>query len=138
MAVLVTDGSSLGLRWFRCAGKLYVIGGNNASSVAVGRVDRYDPATNTWSTGTTMPTARVGAAGASLNGRMYIFGGRSGTTYLSTVEAYDPVANSWTTQPSMSTARAALAVGGVSGSLYAVGGRNSASALATNERFTPE
>jgi N-acetylneuraminic acid mutarotase len=118
-------------------GKLYVIGGVNASGVATGRVDVYDPATNLWSTRATMPTPRVGAAGAAITDRIVVFGGRTGTTYLNTVEAYDPVTNSWSSRPSMPTPRAALGVAGVSGFLYAVGGRNSSSVLTANERFTP-
>src|SRR4051812_44905292 len=119
------------------AGKLYVIGGTNSSSVAFGRVDMYDPATNAWTSKATMPTARVGAAGSTLNGKFQVIGGRNGTTYLNTVEAFDPAANSWTTRPSMPTARAALGIGGLSGFLYAIGGRNGSSVLATNERYTP-
>jgi N-acetylneuraminic acid mutarotase len=119
------------------AGKLYVIGGNNSSSVAFGRVDMYDPATNAWTSKAAMPTARVGAAGSTINGKFQVIGGRNGTTYLNTVEAFDPAANSWVTRPSMPTARAALGVGGLSGFLYAIGGRNSSSVLATNERYTP-
>jgi subtilisin family serine protease len=120
------------------AGKLYVVGGNNGSGTAFGRLDVYDPATNAWTTRAAMPTPRLGAAGTSIGGKVYVFGGRNGTTYLSTVEAYDPVSDSWATRPSMPTARAALGVGGISGFLYAVGGRNgSTAALGTNERFTP-
>jgi N-acetylneuraminic acid mutarotase len=118
-------------------GKLYVVGGNSASSAATGRVDMYDPATNTWATRATMPTARLGMAGVSLGGKLHVFGGRNGATYLSTVEAYDPLTNTWTSRASMPTPRSLLGVSGVSGSLYAVGGRNTVSALATNERYTP-
>jgi N-acetylneuraminic acid mutarotase len=119
------------------AGKLYVVGGNNASNIASGRLDVYDPATNSWTTRAPMPTARAGAAGSAIGGKLVVIGGRNGATYLSVVEAYDPVANSWTPGSSMPTARAALGVGGLSGFLYAIGGRNSASVLAANERFTP-
>jgi M6 family metalloprotease-like protein len=118
-------------------GKLYVVGGNNASGTAMRRVDVYDPATNTWATRRAIPTARMNAGAAVLGGKLYVVGGRSGTAYLKTVEAYDPATNAWTSRPAMPTARAALGVGGVSGLIYAVGGRNATAALATNERFTP-
>ena len=96
-------------------GKLYVVGGNNGSGTAMRRVDMYDPATNTWSTGAVMPTARMNAVAAALGGKLYVFGGRNGTVYQNAVEAYDPVANAWTTRPAMPTARGALGIGGVSG-----------------------
>jgi hypothetical protein len=84
-----------------------------------------------------MPTARVGAGGVAIGGKVIVMGGRTGTTYLNAVEAYDPVTNSWTTRAAMPTARAAFGVAGISGFLYAVGGRNTASVLAANERFSP-
>jgi len=118
-------------------GKLYVVGGENASGAAMRRVDMYDPATNTWSTRTGMPTARTNAGGAVLGGKLYVVGGRSGTAYLNTLEAYDPVANAWTGRTPMPTARAALGVSAAGGFLYAIGGRNATAALATVERFTP-
>jgi N-acetylneuraminic acid mutarotase len=114
-----------------------VAGGNNAAGTAFRRVDVYDPATNSWSVGTAMPTARANAGAAFIAGKWYVFGGKRGTAYLNTLEVYDPAANAWSTRPAMPTARAALGVGGVSGLIYAVGGRNTTAALASNERFTP-
>jgi N-acetylneuraminic acid mutarotase len=118
-------------------GKLYVVGGNNASGAATGRVDMYDPATNLWSTRSTMPTPRVTAAAVTIGGKLHVIGGRNGTTYLNSVQAYDPATNSWTTGGSMPTARAALGAASIGGLMYAVGGRNSTSALIANERYTP-
>ena len=119
-------------------GKLYVVGGNNASSVAVGRLDVYDPATNLWSTLPGMPTARTAATAAVARGELHIIGGRNGDTYLKTVEAYDPIADSWTIRAPMPTARSGLAAGVISNLVYAVGGRRTGTSLAANnERYTP-
>ena len=118
-------------------GKLYVVGGNNASGTAMRRVDMYDPETNIWVTRRAIPTARMNAGAATLGGKLYVVGGRSGTAYLNTVEAYDPVTNAWTSRPAMPTARAALGVSAAGGFLYALGGRNATAALAVVERFTP-
>ncbi len=118
-------------------GKLYVAGGNNASGIALRRMDVYDPATNTWSIGAAILTARANAGAAFIAGKWYVFGGKKGTAYLNTLEVYDPASNAWTSRPAMPTARAAFEVGGVSGLIYAVGGRNATAALRTNERFTP-
>ena len=85
-------------------------GGNNGSGATSGRLDMYDPATNTWTTLGAMPTARVAAAGTAVAGRLYVIGGRSGTTYLNTVEAYNPVNDSWVARAAIPTARAGLGV----------------------------
>ncbi|HEX2611010.1 MAG TPA: kelch repeat-containing protein, partial [Gemmatimonadales bacterium] len=118
-------------------GKLYVVGGNNASGTAIRRVDMYDPVTNTWSTRAAMPTARLNAGATFVGGKLYVVGGRSGTAYLNTVEVYDPATNTWTSRAAMPTPRTALGVGAVNGFIYAIGGRNATAALATNERLTP-
>jgi kelch-like protein 1/4/5 len=84
-----------------------------------------------------MPTARVGSGAGLISEKLYIVGGRNGSTYFNTVEVYDPFTNSWTSGAGMPTTRGALGVGVISGTLFAVGGRNPpTAALATNERFT--
>jgi len=120
------------------AGKLYVAGGNSGGGTATGRVDVYNPTTNSWSTVASMPTPRVGGAAGLISGKLYVVGGRNGSTYYNSVEVYDPLTNSWNSAAGMPTTRGALGVGVISGSLYAVGGRNAATAaFATNERLTP-
>jgi len=46
--------------------------GSNVQSL--GLVEAYDPVGNTWTTGTSMSTARWGLAAASSNGEIYVFG----------------------------------------------------------------
>src|SRR5439155_526290 len=99
-------------------------------------VEAYDPASNTWTTKASMPTARGGLGVAVVNGVLYAVGGEDGASLLATVEAYDPTSNTWTTKASMPTARVWLGVAASAGILYAVGGYNG-SFLATNEAFTP-
>ena len=120
------------------AGKLYVAGGNTGGGVVTGRVDVYNPSTNSWSTVPAMPTPRVAAAGGLIGGKLYVVGGRNGSTYYNSVEVYDPLTNAWTSTAGMPAARGGLGVGVISGALYAIGGRNAATAaLVTNERLTP-
>src|SRR4029078_5654311 len=120
------------------AGKLYIAGGNTGGGVVTGRVDVYNPSTNSWSTVAAMPTPRVAAAGGLLGGKLYLVGGRNGATYYNTVEVYDPLTNAWTSAAGVPAARGGLGGGVISGALYAIGGRNAATAaLATNERLMP-
>ncbi|MDO9098650.1 MAG: MopE-related protein, partial [Candidatus Methanoperedens sp.] len=58
--------------------KIYVIGGW-ISSGAVATVEVYDPATNTWTNESSMPTARYLLAAEVVNNRIYAIGGE--TTY---------------------------------------------------------
>ena len=89
-------------------GKIYAVGGmaNSNGPVMLNTTEEFDPATNTWNTGQSMPFPsmpasrfQVGAAG--YNGKVYVIGG---TNYAqnppstTAVEAYDPQTNSWETK----------------------------------------
>lgn len=132
--------------------KLYAIGGRNIVDnidttgawlgtytfpLSVNEV--YDPATNTWTTKTPMPTARLSHAAAAIGGKIYMVGGQIATTlpvlptatslgingvYADTAinEEYDPVADTWTTKAPMPTARRNLSAEVINGKLYALGG----------------
>jgi N-acetylneuraminic acid mutarotase len=75
-------------------GKIYVIGGGRvAGDAGLARVDAYDPATDTWTQKTDIPTARVAVSIAVVNGKIYAIGGGGvfeGWQLFATVEAYDP------------------------------------------------
>lgn len=87
-------------------GKIYLIGGlepmeNGKGTRVTGLNQMYDPATNTWTNRSPMPTTRNHAMAGAVNGKIYVLGGRLGagnipvTTNIDTVEEYDPAANLW-------------------------------------------
>ena len=118
---------------------MFVVGGFNAAgNVIHGILDVYDPVANTWTTKAPMPTGRVGAVGAVVNGKLYVIGGSTnGSNSLTTVEVYDPVADSWTTVASMPTPRAFSAVGVANGVIYVAGGGSGAAPLNIFESYVP-
>jgi hypothetical protein len=70
-------------------GKLYVVGGTNASGDPLGVTLVYNPVTNLWSTKAPMPTRRTRLAAGVINNLLYAVGGRV-TTALTKVERYTP------------------------------------------------
>ncbi len=87
-AVAVSDGA-----------RLYVIGGFDSSGHAINNVQIYNPATNSWSAGTPMPTSSGGAAGMYINHIVYVFGGcpDGGCSHpLNNVQIYDTGTGGWT------------------------------------------
>ncbi|XP_069189619.1 kelch-like protein 5 isoform X2 [Procambarus clarkii] len=96
-------------------GFLYAVGGHDApaSNPCASRfdcVERYDPATDTW---TQVACLSVGcdSAGVSLLGdRLFCVGGYDGQTYLNLVHAYDPQTNEWTQMAPLTTGRAGACV----------------------------
>ena len=121
-------------------GVIYAIGGTFDTSIsgsALAKVEAYDPASNTWTTKASMPTARWGLATEVVNGVIYAMGGYdSSNNSVGTVEAYDPVSDTWTTKTSMPTARDLLGASMANGVIYAVGGYNG-TFLGTVEAYDP-
>src|SRR6266550_4480822 len=105
-------------------GIVYVAGGYVPLTGAVATVEAYDPVANTWTRKLAPMRASQGvAAGADLNGNLYVAGGldRNNSFLLATVEAYDPVANTWTTKSAMPMRMEYGDAGVVNGILYVVG-----------------
>jgi N-acetylneuraminic acid mutarotase len=120
-------------------GKLYLAGGRSAAGgFYSSTLDMYDPATGTWQTKASMPTARGYIAGRVINGKLYVLGGVDNLgTQLATLEVYDPATDSWATKAGMPTARGGLAAASANGVLYALGGRAPNAIVKTNEAYYP-
>jgi len=123
-------------------GRIYVIGGASTHPGsaepavhparphrAVGTVEEYDPATNTWRARSPMPTARNHAAIGVVGGKIYVLGGRIGAAFIGVasntdvVEEYDPATDQWgAIKARMPTARSAVAWGVHGGRIYVAGG----------------
>jgi hypothetical protein len=126
-------------------GLIYAFGGflGDSARTVVSTVEAFNPATNSWTTKASMPTARGALAAApGADGQIYVFGGfvTSSNSTLSTVEAYNLATNSWTSKHSMPTARESLAAAlGADGQIYVFGGYSTIShnTLATVEAYNP-
>ena len=115
-------------------GKIYVMGGlepmeNGQGTRVTGRNQMYDPATNTWTERSPMPTARNHAFSGVVNGKIYVIGGRIGagnipaTTNIDVVEEYDPATNLWgAIKNRMPTARSGGGGATYQGKIYVTGG----------------
>ena len=105
---------------------LYAVGGRKfKSSNNTTAVQRYDPATNRWTTLAPLPKPLSGTGAAIINGQLLVAGGENTTpTVVSTVQAYDLTAPTatWITLPSLTLARHGLAVAAIGNTLYAIGG----------------
>ena len=100
------------LRTCWCDGKLYALGGVRGD---ITRDDGdwpltfttcYCPRSNTWEQLADMPTGRIWFAAASLQGKVFVFGGQPSageTAIIRAVDVYDPVLESWSTLPAGSS-----------------------------------
>lgn len=85
-----------------------------------------DPTTSKWYQGRPAPTARNSAAGAILDDKLHIVGGRrstgGGIHNLDRHEVYDSASDEWSVRAPMPKAQGGLAAAALDGKLYAFGG----------------
>jgi N-acetylneuraminic acid mutarotase len=114
--------------------RLYIIGGRYGLAYADHNFNNsnanemYDPAQNKWFIMGPTPSSRSGAAAASLNGSIYVFGGEtknypSGSQHTySENEKYDPIANSWIAGQPMATGKHGLSAESINNKIFVIGG----------------
>lgn len=105
-------------------GRVYVFGGQSLSLFGGGFLDDvriFDPQSGDWSAGASMPRGRGGGVAVTLNGRIYVAGGRP--PHGNDFAAYDPVSDAWTVLTDMPSQRNHLAGAAIGGKIYIAGGR---------------
>ena len=105
-------------------GTLFLFGGLGAGA---GKVQIFNPASNSWSLGADMPWAGGSSSSALIGGKVYVAGGIVGSTTTNRLACYDPSTNTWTELAAMPHGRnhAAAATDGTK--LYVFGGRGAGS-----------
>src|SRR5262245_54266260 len=110
-------------------GKLYVFAGLAPGWKPKAMVQEFDPAANAWAQKKPMPLASHHVAFASLNDRIYAFGGfklpDSGPPAwepIANAWEYDPAADTWKELAPMPTKRGAAAAAVLNGKIYVIGG----------------
>jgi hypothetical protein len=84
--------------------------------------ERFDPRRNAWTSLPRLPKAFSAAAGAALDGRMYVVGGNSPETDGRQVFVYDVQRRRWSPRAPLPAPRTNLSVLAHRGKLYAIGG----------------
>jgi non-specific serine/threonine protein kinase len=106
---------------------LYAVGGRNLSADKNSpALERYDPASDSWTKLEDMPTATGSVGAAYVAGLLIAVGGEGTTSVSDTVQAYDAEKRAWSQLPALPTARHGIAVSGLADSLYAIGGATTA------------
>src|SRR5215510_3242561 len=73
------------------AGKVFAIAGYDANGQSTATVEVYDPRTNAWQKAASLPITTNHNAAATVNGRLYAFGGTSSRAFV-----YDAGRDAWT------------------------------------------
>lgn len=105
--------------------KLLLICGFTSGYKIVNGTEIYDPATNSWSTGTSIPLPVTHGATAVIDGEIWIIGGFSGDnpgTGTNMVQIYNVAQDTWREGPALPKVRAAGAAAYYQGKLHFFGG----------------
>ncbi|MEK2646228.1 kelch repeat-containing protein [Bdellovibrio sp. BCCA] len=108
-------------------GKVLVIGGTGdfAGSVLIGEAEVYDPSTNTWSSGGTMPVPCFYPSATMVSGgqgKVFVIGGLATPVYSQAVQIYDVASNTWTSGASLTTGRMGHIAAAIGGKILVAGG----------------
>jgi Kelch motif len=106
-----------------CRGDIYVFGGYTSAGGEVDALQRYDPASDSWTTLPGSGSPRAAATLAAVNCSLYAIGGARAGVARRLVQVYDIRRDSWRRGPSMRIAREHLASVAVAGRVLALGGR---------------
>src|SRR5215467_7038243 len=99
-------------------GKVFVIAGYDANGQSTATVEVYDPRTDAWQKAASLPIATNHNAAATVNGRLYAFGGTSQRAFV-----YDAGRDAWTEVASMRHVHGGTpAVAVIGGKIYVAGG----------------
>jgi hypothetical protein len=121
-------------------GAVYLFGGSaDGGTTPNTAIQKYDPATDSWSTVATFATARQNVGAALLSsGKILVCGGSlAGGTKTAQAFLFDPADNSLTSTGALATARASHCLVALSdGTVAAIGGSGASGSLASVELFS--
>lgn len=105
-------------------GKIYVAGGMDGMAGVSTKVEIYDPATDSWTTGPDLPAGRHHATVAQSGNSLYVIGGFSDIrgTPVNTVYRLKNGSSKWENISPIPNARGALGSAVIEGKIYIVGG----------------
>jgi N-acetylneuraminic acid mutarotase len=121
-------------------GKLYVVGGwdNQYTFLPHNDLFIYDPASNTWTSGASMPHLSANGAAGVINGKLYVTTPDDGFNgYRTFLDVYDPAGNSWTGLAPSPHVHEAPAFGVINGKFYVAGGGNGSGATDVLDVYDP-
>lgn len=121
----------------------HVVGGRTVSGGNTPAHEVHDQREDRWRTAAPMPQGQAGLAAASVNGKLYAFGGEffdNGGGVYPEAWGYDPALDAWTAIPDMPHPRHGLGAVAVDGEIFVIGGALRVGGQQTSnmvEVFTP-
>lgn len=127
--------------------KIFTIGGASTIfedgrrvEVVLGINEYFDLETGIWQEVMSMPTPREHLASAKIDGKIFVFGGRSLTLNSNTdiTEVYDSFSNTWSQKASMNLKRGGIAGASINEKVFVFGGETNERTFHETEEYNPE
>lgn len=118
--------------------RIFVPGGCADGGEALALAEAYRPATDTWEKVPSLPHPLCAYALAVHEGRIYLFGGTDGDSYLADTLVYIPEEGRWEERSPMPQPRALAAAAPLEGKIYVVGGYRDGRELTTCTAYDPQ
>ena len=118
--------------------QIYAIAGETSKGVT-DVLERYDPATDRWSSLSPIPVPVADVNAAVIGGKFFIPGGRLASGEVTNLmEIYDPLQDTWEKGSPLPEALSAYALAAFEGKLYLFGGWNGEKIVASVYEYDPE
>jgi N-acetylneuraminic acid mutarotase len=133
-------------------GKIYIISGGMdfPHHPYTNLVQIFDPATNHWTNGTSIPTFVYNARACVITEpsgekRIHVIGGQLRYSWqvipdidgVDLHQVYDPETDTWTNATTMPTPRTGLGLATINNEIYAIGGEHNGTLILANEKYNP-
>jgi DNA-binding CsgD family transcriptional regulator/N-acetylneuraminic acid mutarotase len=127
-----------GMAFAYLGNQIYIIGGDNGT-VIFGKVERYEPALDSWLDASPKPTPVTDIQAAVIGGKIYVPGGRTPTGEVSsTLDIYDPETDTWMQGKSLPFGLSEYALVTFEGKIYLFGGWDGENIIDTTLEYSPE
>jgi len=132
--------------------KIYIISGGYGAVPdwePTNLVQIFDPATNQWTNGTSIPTPVYNAKACAItepsgSKRIHVIGGQLNYYWydipfdgVDLHQVYDPETDTWTNATALPTPRTGLGLAAINDEIYVIGGSDGDTYLTVNEKYTP-
>jgi N-acetylneuraminic acid mutarotase len=118
-------------------GKLYLVGGFGERNMPTNTLYIYDPSNDEWNKGHPMPTARHHHTSETVDGKLFIIGGRETgiQSNTDTNEMYDPEQDTWVVLNHMPTKGGGLSAASIGNHIFVMGGHGASRGFDINEKY---
>ena len=100
-------------------------------------VEAYDPASSSWSTKASMPTATSSQSAAVQNGIIYVIGGYAKGARTADFESFNPATDTWIAEAPLAVAKSLPTAGLLRSTIVAAGGlTNSGTSTGDNKGYS--